>query len=552
MRSSGFRVSRIVTLTSAVLLAFTSGVFASVAQMGTVLAPISRVELQTAEISAYMPAQKLLFVVGGEKVLEILDLKHPEKPQKLESQQIVGQGSSVSVSRDLLAVSSLADENSDTGYVEVFRVAPGAATSGPATSDAVISGPETARLQKLAEFRPCHQPDMITFTPDGKKLLVACEGSPRKDFSADPPGGIAIITLPATPSSGITTSGTISDPSSSAPANFAQAAVVKVLGFDGLDSTALKTAGVRRVGTAPYLKTLEPEYITVSEDSKTAWVSLQENNAIAKVDLVAERITNVIPLGTVDHSQSGFGLDVKSDGKIDIVNVPVRGLRQPDGIAALTAGGKDFIFTANEGAPVNDYKQWTDETSVHMLQEAGKLDPKFFDEKVLAQLQDLTVSRIECPEVKNGKCPYVTSFGTRSFSIFDGESGKLLWDSGDQLERMFAKVAPEYFNWNAKKKKKVKMDARSADKGCEPENVTLGMVGDKRYAFLGLERMSGVAVFDVTDINSPKLVDYYLDIKDRGPEGLLFIPAAESPIPGQALLIVGYEYSKNLVIYKVK
>ena len=330
-------------------------------------------------------------------------------------------------------------------------------------------------------------------------------------------------------------------------------ATVKVLGFDGLDSTALKTAGVRRVGTAPYLKTLEPEYITVSEDSKTAWVSLQENNAIAKVDLVAERITNVIPLETVDHSQSGFGLDVKSDRKIDIVNVPVRGLRQPDGIAALTAGGKNFIFTANEGAPVNDYKQWTDETSVHMLQEAGKLDPKFFDEKVLAQLQDLTVSRIdECSEVKSGKCPYVTSFGTRSLSIFDGESGKLLWDSGDQLERMFAKVAPEYFNWNAKKKKKVKMDARSADKGCEPENVTLGMVGDKRYAFLGLERMSGVAVFDVTDINSPKLVDYYLDVKDRGPEGLLFVPAAESPIPGQSLLIVGYEYSKSLVIYKVK
>lgn len=540
MRSSGFRASRIVTLAGVALLAFTSGVFASVAQMGTVLAPISRVELQTAEISAYMPAQKLLFVVGGEKVLEVLDLNHPEKPQKLGPQQIAGQGSSVSVSGDLLAVSSLADENSDTGFVEVFRVAPGAATtSGPATSDAVILGPETAPLQKLAEFRPCHQPDMITFTPDGKKLLVACEGSPRKDFSADPPGGIAVITLPAT----LTTS----------TANLAQTASVKVLGFDNLDSTALKTAGVRRVGTAPYLKTLEPEYITVSEDSKTAWVSLQENNAIAKVDLVAERIANVFPLGTVDHSQSGFGLDVKSDGKIDIVNVPVRGLRQPDGIAALTAGGKNFIFTANEGAPVNDYKQWTDETSVHMLQEAGKLDPKFFDEKVLAQLRDLTVSRIdECPEVKGGKCPYVTSFGTRSLSIFDGESGKLLWDSGDQLERMFAKVAPEYFNWNAKKKKKVKMDARSADKGCEPENVTLGIVGNKRYAFLGLERMSGVAVFDVTDINSPKLVDYYLDVKDRGPEGLLFVPAAESPIPGQSLLIVGYEYSKSLVIYKVK
>ena len=106
----------------------------------------------------------------------------------------------------------------------------------------------------------------------------------------------------------------------------------------------------------------------------------------------------------------------------------------------------------------------------------------------------------------------------------------------------------------ADKKGKVKMDARSEDKGCEPENVTTGIVGDKRYAFVGLERTSGVAVFDITGIesgNAPKLEDFYLDPKDRGPEGILFIPAEKSP-NGEPLLVVGYEYSKTLAVYSVK
>jgi hypothetical protein len=114
-------------------------------------------------------------------------------------------------------------------------------------------------------------------------------------------------------------------------------------------------------------------------------------------------------------------------------------------------------------------------------------------------------------------------------------------------------MAPDYFNWNSKKGK-AKMDARSEDKGCEPENVTTGIVGDKRYAFVGLERTSGVAVFDITDVengNTPKLEDFYLDPKDRGPEGILFISAENSP-NGEPLLVVGYEYSKTLAVYSVK
>ena len=157
------------------------------------------------------------------------------------------------------------------------------------------------------------------------------------------------------------------------------------------------------------------------------------------------------------------------------------------------------------------------------------------------------------------------AFGSRSVSIFDGEKGALVWDSHEMFERILAKIAPEYFNWNSKKNK-VKMDKRSSDKGCEPENVTVGEVGYKRYAFVGLERTSGIAVVDVTDIEQdnllkvrspedyrgPKVVDYYLDPLDRGPEGILFIPADKSPLADQALLVVGYEYSKTLTIYQVK
>ena len=306
------------------------------------------------------------------------------------------------------------------------------------------------------------------------------------------------------------------------------------------------------------MQSLEPEYITVSEDSKTAWVSLQENNALVKFDVAKKKILNVFPLGYVDHSKPGFGLDIKKNKQIEIRNYPLRGLRQPDGISAFTVNGKSFVLTANEGAPVNDYKAWTDVTTAMVLMQQEVLDADEFTTGQLNELKNISVSNLERCNVapdktENGKCPYLYSFGSRSVSIFDGESGHLMWDSGDLFERTVAKVAPDYFNWNSKKGK-VKMDARSEDKGCEPENVTTGIVGEKRYAFVGLERTSGVAVLDITGVETgatPQILDYYLDPKDRGPEGILFIPAAKSP-NGEPLLVVGYEYSKTLAVYAVK
>ena len=488
-------------------------------QFGGVLSPLSTVSMKTAEISAFMPSKNKLFVVGDARVVEVVDFSNPGLPKKISEKAIPGNASSVTVYGNLVAVSMLEDEEWKEGQVQVMRY--------------------TDSLEVLGVHRVCSQPDMIKFTPDGKNLLVACEGSPSSDFTEDPEGGIAILSVANAANAWLWVNPSIS-----------------IARFNGLDTNALKAAGVRAPGVQGFVRSLEPEYITVSDDSKWAWVSLQENNAVAKLNIAAKKVTDVFALGYTDHSKEGFAVDAVSDGVIELKNYPLRGLRQPDGIASFTAGGKNFVLTANEGAPVNDYKAWTDVTTPSDLMQQGKLDESVFNDALLNELKDLTVSSLErCdwgPErTANGKCSYMYTFGSRSMSIYDGSTGKLVWDSGELFERAIAKIAPEYFNWNSKKNK-VKMDSRSNDKGSEPENVTVGIVGKRRYAFVGLERTSGIAVIDVTDPVAPKLIDYYLDPLDRGPEGILFIPADKSPLADQALLVVGYEYSKTLSIYTVK
>ena len=495
-------------------------------QMGTSLKQMASIPMTTAEISAYMPEKKVLFVVGGENVLEVVDMSDPANPRKVGEMKLPGGASSVTVNGDLVAVSLLNNPEWKMGHVQVMRY--------------------NKKLEVLGKHELCYMPDMITFTPDGANLLIACEGSPDENFAEDPEGGIGVLSIDAS---------VVGTPKAVKAWAKPQK---KVVGFNGLDSLALMAKGVRKTGIKSFVQSLEPEYITVSKDSKMAWVSLQENNALVKFDVAAKKILDVFPLGYVDHSKPGFGLDIKKNKTIEIKNYPLRGLRQPDGISAFTAGGKTFVLTANEGSPVNDYKAWTDVTTPMMLSQNGALDPGVFTADVLEDVKNVSVSNLERCDVapdktQNGKCPYMYSFGTRSISIFDGKTGHLMWDSGDAFEQTIAKVAPDYFNWNSKKGK-VKMDARSEDKGCEPENVTTGIVGDKRYAFVGLERTSGIAVFDITGVengNTPKIVDYYLDPKDRGPEGILFIPAEKSP-NGEPLLVVGYEYSKTLAVYSVK
>ncbi|MCQ2101738.1 MAG: alkaline phosphatase [Fibrobacter sp.] len=428
-------------------------------QKGNSLELVSRISLKTAEIAAFMPEVKKLFVVGDANAMEVVDLTDAKFPKSLPSFILDGEATSVTVHGNLIAASLLANPAWGEGSVEIMEFVDG-------------------NVRKVSTIKACFHPDMITFTPDGSKLLVACEGEPSEERMRDPFGAVGFVDMN-------------------------RPAAVTVLPFDDV--------------------TIEPEYITVSKDSRWAWVSLQENNALAKVDLLTNKIAGIFDLGFVDHSQKGFALDAVKDGKIDIKNEFMWGLRQPDGIKAFEEAGRHYVLTANEGEDCSDTQ-------------------KTYGLKDVASLAKEKGVKLK--------------FGSRSVSLFDGMTGKLLWDSGETFERVAAEVAPEYFNWNAKKGKK-KADARSDDKGSEPENITVGYVrgpdgNERRLVFVGLERMSGIAVFDFTDIKSPKLIDYFMDPKDRGPEGLIFISAEESPIAGQPLLIVGYEYSKTLVVYAVK
>jgi len=317
-------------------------------QLGNVLTPLATLSMKTAEISAFMPGKNKLFVVGDAKIVEVVDLANPGLPKKIAEKEIPGNASSVTVFGDLVAVSMLEDEEWRDGQVQVMRY--------------------TDSLEVVGLYKVCSQPDMITFTPDGKNLLVACEGSPSADFSEDPEGGIAFLSV-----------------AKAGEGELWKNAELTVARFDKLDSTALKKAGVRAPGAQGFLKSLEPEYITVSQDSRWAWVSLQENNAIAKIDVKARKVKSVFPLGYVNYS-SGATVDAVSDGLIEMKNYPLRGLRQPDGIASFAIGDRYYVLTANEGAPVNDYKAWTDVTTPMMLAEQGRLNRQVFTDSLLNEL----------------------------------------------------------------------------------------------------------------------------------------------------------------------
>lgn len=476
----------------------------NVFQYGKTLKFVSRISnIEDAEITAYMPLYHKLFAVGGNSSISVFDLTVVEKPVVIEKKKVLGHASSVAVFDDLVAVSLISDPHTQNGRVDLYRYGDS--------------------LSLLKSFSVCPEPDMLTFTPNGAAILVACEGSPSEDGTINPEGAIALIQI-------------------------LEENPVSILKFDHLDSTALIKKGVRKTGPGTFFQNLEPEYITVDPSSKMAWVSLQENNAIGVIDLKLKKITNVFGLGALDHSILGQGLDFKKDQQIKIENAPILGLRQPDGIAVLSENGRHYILTANEGASRN-YSSYSDETDILSLFQKGLLNPDIFNSSWLTALQKHTFSIME--PCSNGPCNHVYAFGSRSMSVFDGKTGKILFDSGDQIEKMIAKTVPSLFNWNAKKGK-LKIDARSEDKGAEPEMVTIGEWNDKKVAFLGLERMTGIIVWDLKNPEKPLIIDYYLDPKDRGPEGILFISAQKSPFPRIPLLIVGYEYSKSIVIYSIQ
>lgn len=341
-----------------------------------------------------------------------------------------------------------------------------------------------------------------------------------------------------------------------APLPIIETQTVTTAGFGAFNSKkdTLIQSGVRIFGKgAPSVaQDLEPEYIAVSADSKTAWVTLQENNALAIIDIPSGRVQKIVPLGFKDHSLAGNGMDVNdTDKTIQIAPVKVKGMYQPDSIARFQVNNETFLVTANEG----DAREWGDfkeETSVSKL---------VLDSVVFTPEQTLALARLNVTSTlghQDGKYRELYSFGARSISIWNSK-GELVSDSRDLIEQTVAAKEPLGFNANHTSNT---IDNRSDNKGPEPEGVTVATLGAKTYAFVGLERQSAIMVFDVSDPKNPVVADYISnrdfteDLKafkgksDLGPEGLLFIPASDSP-NGQNLLVVTNEVSGSTTLYTV-
>lgn len=474
-----------------------------------------------AEVAAYDADSRRLFVVNVEhRRIDVLDISDPAEPQFAGELDVAGLGvpTSVAARPGLIAASVAAESKRETGKV-------------------VFLSPDGAALRVLDVG---HEPDMLTFTPDGRWLLVANEGEPEDDYSFDPEGSISRIDV----------SGGVESLSQS------DVVALDFRHFNG--QRAALDSSIRIFGPgATVAQDLEPEYIAVSPDSNAAWAACQENNAIAVIDIAEARVTRLVGLGFKDHFLDGNGLDASDrDGRIDIRPWPVRGMYQPDGIASFRTGGRVHVVTVNDGKD-RDYGGYSERCRVADL----RLDPRRFPDAAMLQrpenLGRLRTTTATGDHDGDGLHEEIFSYGGRSFAIWT-ESLEPVFDSGDQFERITAAQHPEHFNSDHESHA---FDDRSDDKGPEPEGLAIGDVGGATYAFIGLERMGGVLVYDISDPSAP-VFENYVNTRDfaetpgpgsggdLGPEGVLFINAADSPID-QPLLVVSHEVSGTTRIYRV-
>lgn len=472
-----------------------------------------------AEIVSYNKDDKVFYLVSG--VTQSIDLvkinsdgsteckKRIEIGEILEDKNInAGDMTSVSYSdeKNLLAVAVQDEDYKNNGHIVI--------------------------LDKDGNYKESFecgvQPDMVTFTKDGKYIISADEGEPREGYdngAVDPKGSVTIIDV--------------------------ENKSTKKVEFNIDIDKALKDGILLKKDSNP-AEDLEPEYIAISDDNKTAFVSLQENNAIASIDIESGKINYVKGLGFIDHSVEGNEIDaVRGKGKnakIDIKNDNFLGTPMPDGIAFLSKNGRDFILTANEG----DAREWKNYKNTN----SKKFDKKNADKKTEYLDPEKTDGLVE------GR---IHLLGGRSFSIYDASDLTRVYNSGSDFEKITARIFPDFFNTsNDEDKGPDKLDARSNKKGPEAENIAVLNIKDKTYAIIGLERISGIMIYDITDPSNPVYKDYFNNrifiksVNDKeevglekrgniGPEGLCAIEAKDSPT-GKPLALVANEVSGTVQV----
>ncbi len=429
----------------------------------------------TAEISAFDAATGTVWVAGVVGV-DVLNATTGALVQHIDT-------------RAFGAINSVAIRNGLAAFAmesTVDRTAPGEVVLFDTTTRSLAAGTNRITVGAL--------PDMVTFTPDGSRLLVANEATPST-YGARIGTSVPRVFANA-----------VNDPAGSVSViDMGSRSVIATAGF----------AGVAQTGSHLRLNTgmdFEPEYIAVNSTGTKAFVSVQEANGLAVLDLGTNQFEKVVGLGAKDFNAPGNEIDSLNNSTVSFANVAAKGLYMPDAVATYQAGGRTFVVMANEG----DFREDNgDRSAASGLGATG----------LLANL------RVSNTDSSPGDL-FVA--GGRSFSIRDTD-GNLVYDSGSILDREAARLG-------------IYDDDRSRDKGVEPEGVEILSVDGRTLAFIGLERTTtaAVAVFDVTDPNAVSYLDMIVTDGDVAPEGL-----EAFTVGGRHFLAISNEVSNTTSVYNL-
>ena len=534
-----------------------------------------------AEIVAYHAASKTAFLVNSNsKAVDVVSLDDVTAPTITLTLDVAGDVetavaelsdgdlggvNSVDVYGDHMAVAIEADTKQDTGYVAFYNV-----------DGTFISAVAAGAL-----------PDKVGFSPDGKYAVVANEGEPNGDYSVDPEGSITVIDV-------------------SVGFDFLLPATAHFRDFNAGGSKTL-TGPVRISAKGESVaQDLEPEFIAFSDDSSTAYATLQENNAVAVIDLASAEVETILGIGFKDYGLPGNEIDASNkDGGVNLNSWSIFGTYMPDGFDAYSVNGTSYLVTANEGDGREYLTDAADEADCaaqggflfddgdcfHYLDEirvkdldssqftedlVAKLGADFQDQDKLGRLKIITDLGLEDPsacstlattgqpiafpdETPVAGCVYenLYSFGSRSFTIWDLSTGRPVFDSGSDFERITAQQLGGSFNASNDSNEG---DDRSDDQGPEPEAVEIATINGNTFAFIALERVGGVMVYNITNPQNAKFVQYInprdFTVDDDAVEANLAGPLGPEDIKfimqdDEMYLLVSNEVSGTLSVYSV-
>lgn len=436
-----------------------------------------------AEIVSYDSCSGKLYVVNANAAsVDVLSVSADSTPVKTGTIDLasaasaacieIGAANSVSAKKGLVAVAIEAATKQNPGLIALYR------------SDT---------LALIGTYPAGALPDMVTLSADGQYILTANEGEPSGDYSLDPEGSVTIVDI----SRGFS----------------AKQARVKQLGFTDFNTGASRAAelpaGVRITGKegTSVAQDLEPEYLTLSQDGSTAWLALQENNAMAIIDVANARVSSIKALGSKAwDSASGNQLDAsnKDAGVAQFASYEqLAGLYMPDTLASFVADGKTYILSANEGDG-REYGEYSDETRGGDL--AAKVDAAHPLKTALVDNNALKRLKLVDDKASYAAGDTLYSFGARSFSIWNSNLEQV-FDSGDDIAQRVHAADAEHLNSDHESNDSA--DSRSDDKGTEPEAIEAATIGSRSFAFIGLERQGGVLAYEISNPAAPVFQTYF-------------------------------------------